>query len=91
MLLLLKQMVFFGDIHERKNPIIIIHKREWWKEENSTGEWGTPTSHVSCKQTCYLAGAAAHNQQAGVGKLEKVAVGGKLQRRGWKTHFPHEL
>jgi hypothetical protein len=26
-----------------------------------------------------------------VGKLVKVAVGGKLHRRGGKTHFPREL
>jgi hypothetical protein len=37
------------------------------------------------------AGAAAHTQQPGVGKLVKVAVGGKLHRRGGKTHFPTEL
>jgi hypothetical protein len=34
------------------------------------------------------AGAAAHAQQPGVGKLVKVALGGKLHRRGGKTHFP---
>jgi hypothetical protein len=37
------------------------------------------------------AGAVAHTQQSGVGKLVKVAVGGKLHKRGGKTHFPHEL
>jgi hypothetical protein len=37
------------------------------------------------------AGAAAHAQQSGVGKLVKVAEGGKLHRRGGKTHCPHEL
>jgi hypothetical protein len=58
---------------------------------NSTGEGGRPTSHMSCKQTCWLAGAAVHAQQAGVGKLVKAAVGGKLHKRGGKTHFPHEL
>jgi hypothetical protein len=26
-----------------------------------------------------------------VGKLMRVVVGGKLHRRGGKTHFPHEL
>jgi hypothetical protein len=30
-------------------------------------------------------------QQPGVGKLVKMAVGGKLHRRGGKTHFPREL
>jgi hypothetical protein len=38
-----------------------------------------------------LAGAAAHAQQLGAGKLVKVVVGGKLHRRGGKTHFSHEL
>jgi hypothetical protein len=37
------------------------------------------------------AGAAAHTQQPGATKLIKVVVGGKLHRRGGKTHFPHEL
>jgi hypothetical protein len=37
------------------------------------------------------AGAVAYAQQSGVGKLLKVAVGGKLHRRGRKTHFPWEL
>jgi hypothetical protein len=37
------------------------------------------------------AGVAAHTQQSGAGKLVKVAVGGKLHRRGGKTHFPHKL
>jgi hypothetical protein len=36
-------------------------------------------------------GAAAHTQQSGAGKLVKVAVGGKLHRRGGKAHFSHEL
>jgi hypothetical protein len=30
-------------------------------------------------------------QLPGVGKFVKVAVGGKLHRRGGKTHFPREL
>jgi hypothetical protein len=37
------------------------------------------------------AGAAPHAQQPGVGKLVKVVVGGKLHRRGEKTHFPCKL
>jgi hypothetical protein len=32
---------------------------EWRREENSTGEEGRPNSHVNCKQTWRLAGAAA--------------------------------
>jgi hypothetical protein len=35
-----------------------------------------------------LAGAGAHAQQPGAGKLVRVAEGGKLHRRGGKTHFP---
>jgi hypothetical protein len=37
------------------------------------------------------AGAAAHAQQPGVGKPIKVALGGKLHRRGGKTHFSCEV
>jgi hypothetical protein len=37
------------------------------------------------------AGAAAHIQQPGAGKLVQVAVRGKLHRREKKAHFPHEL
>jgi hypothetical protein len=55
------------------------------------GEGRRLTSHVSCRQTCHPAGAAAHAQQSGVGKLIKAAVGGKLHRRGGKAHFPCEL
>jgi hypothetical protein len=38
-----------------------------------------------------LVGVGVHAQQPGTGKLVKVVVGGKLHRRGWKTHFPHKL
>jgi hypothetical protein len=37
------------------------------------------------------AGVVVHAQQSGVGKLVKVAVRGKLHKRGGKTHFPCEL
>jgi hypothetical protein len=37
------------------------------------------------------AGAVAHTQKPGAGKLVKVAVGGKLHRRGGKAHFLCEL
>jgi hypothetical protein len=38
-----------------------------------------------------LAGVGARAQQPGVGKLVRVVEGGKLHRRGGKTHFPREL
>jgi hypothetical protein len=38
-----------------------------------------------------LTGAGARTQQPGAGKLVRVAEGGKLHRRGGKTHFPREL
>jgi hypothetical protein len=38
-----------------------------------------------------LAGAGVPAQQPGAGKLVRVAEGGKLHRRGGKTHFPREL
>jgi hypothetical protein len=36
-------------------------------------------------------GTAVCAQQPGVEKLVRVVEGGKLYRRGRKTHFPHEL
>jgi hypothetical protein len=38
-----------------------------------------------------LEGVGERSQQPGVGKLVRVAEGGKLHRRGGKTHLPHEL
>jgi hypothetical protein len=38
-----------------------------------------------------LVGAGVCAQQPGAEKLVRVAEGGKLHRRGGKTHFPHEL
>jgi hypothetical protein len=38
-----------------------------------------------------LAGVGVRVQQPGAGKLVRVVEGGKLHRRGGKTHFPHEL
>jgi hypothetical protein len=32
-----------------------------------------------------------HAQQPGAGRLVRVVEGGKLHRRGGKTHFPHEV
>jgi hypothetical protein len=37
------------------------------------------------------AGAGARTQQPGARKLVRVAEGGKLHRRGGKTHFPCKL
>jgi hypothetical protein len=55
------------------------------------GERGIPHRTVNKQARLEKAGAAAQAQQPGVGKLVKVVVGGKLHRRGGKTHFPHEL
>jgi hypothetical protein len=38
-----------------------------------------------------LVGAGVRTQQPGAGKLVRVVEGGKLHRRGGKTHFPCEL
>jgi hypothetical protein len=38
-----------------------------------------------------LVGAGVRTQQPGAGKLVRVEEGGKLHRRGGKTHFPREL
>jgi hypothetical protein len=62
----------------------------------STGDWGKGILPGTVnKQARWageaLAGAGARAQQTGGGKLMRVADGGKLHRRGGKTHFPHEL
>jgi hypothetical protein len=36
-------------------------------------------------------GAGTHTQQPGAGKFVRVVEGGKLHRRGGKTHCPREL
>jgi hypothetical protein len=38
-----------------------------------------------------VVGVGMRAQQPGVGKLVRVVEGGKLHRRGRKTHFPCEL
>jgi hypothetical protein len=38
-----------------------------------------------------LVGVGVCTQQPGAGKLVRVAKGGKVHRRGGKTHFPREL
>jgi hypothetical protein len=50
-----------------------------------------PRGTVNKQAGLEKAGVVAHVQQSGVGKPVKAAVGGKLHRRGGKTHFPHEL
>jgi hypothetical protein len=59
----------------------------------SVEKWGRGIPHRTVNKQAgpKKAGAAAHAQQPGVGKLVKVAVGGKLHRRGEKAHFPREL
>jgi hypothetical protein len=62
----------------------------------STEDWGKgiPPGTVN-KQAGWaeeaLAGAGAGAQQQGAGILVRVAEGGKLHKRGGKTHFPREL
>jgi hypothetical protein len=43
------------------------------------------------KQAGWATEALAGAQQPGAGKLVRVVEGGKLHRRGGKTHFPREL
>jgi hypothetical protein len=52
-------------------------------------KWGEEKSLTTSQLE--KAEVAAHAQQSRAGKLVKVAVGGKLHRRGGKTHFPCEL
>jgi hypothetical protein len=51
---------------------------------------GRPTSHTNCKQTRWLAGAAASPSNQERESLEKWWWKKTPQERG-KTHFPHEL
>jgi hypothetical protein len=62
----------------------------------STEDWGKGilpgTVNKQARQAREaLAGAGALAQQPGAGKLVRVVEGGKLHRRGGKTHFPREL
>jgi hypothetical protein len=52
---------------------------------------GIPHRTVSKQAGLKKTGAVAHAQQQGAGKLVKAVVGGKLHRRGGKTHFSREL
>jgi hypothetical protein len=52
---------------------------------------GNPSQNCKLTSQPEKAGAAAHAQQPGAVKLVKAVVGGKLDRRGGKAHFPHEL
>jgi hypothetical protein len=62
----------------------------------SAKDWGKGILHGTVNKQArraveVLEGAGAHAQQPGMGKLVRVAEGGKLHRRGGKTHFPCEL
>jgi hypothetical protein len=62
----------------------------------SAEDWGKGTLPGTVNKQARLggepvAGAGALAQQPGAGKLVRVAEGGKLHRRGGKTHFPREL
>jgi hypothetical protein len=68
-----------------------MYQRGW--DTLSAKEEGRSNSSQKCKLTSRLekAGVVTHAQQPGVGKLVRVAEGGKLHRRVGKTHFPCEL
>jgi hypothetical protein len=62
----------------------------------STKDWGKGILPETVTKQAGQAGealvrAGACAQQPGAGKLVRVVEGGKLHRRGGKTHFPHEL
>jgi hypothetical protein len=66
------------------------------KKDTKQRGWGALSAKEGARgnlSTSHLgkSGVAAHIQQSGAGKLIKVAVGGKLHRRGGRTHFPREL
>jgi hypothetical protein len=69
-------------------------ERGWGTQ--SAKDWGKGILPGTVNKQARLArgasvGAGAHAQKPGAGKLVRVAVGGKLDRRGGKTHFPLEL
>jgi hypothetical protein len=71
-----------------------MQKRVWGAL--SAEDWGKGILHGTVNKQAGQtgeapAGAGARTQQPGVGKLVRVAEGGKLHRRGGKTHFPCEL
>jgi hypothetical protein len=62
----------------------------------STEDWGKGILPRTVNKQARRAGealveAGARAQQPGAGKLVRVAEGGKLHRRGGKTHIPREL
>jgi hypothetical protein len=70
-----------------------MQKRGW--DALSAEDWGKEILPETVnKQAGWarepLAGAGLHAQQPGAGKLVRVVEGGKLHRRGGKTHFPCE-
>jgi hypothetical protein len=52
---------------------------------------GNPSQNYKSTSQLEKTGAVAHAQQPGVEKLVKVVEGGKLHRRGGKTHLLREL
>jgi hypothetical protein len=57
----------------------------------SAEDWGKGILPRTVNKQAWLVGAGVRAQQPGAGKLVRVAEGGKLHRRGGKTHFLHEL
>jgi hypothetical protein len=68
-------------------------QRGWGALSSKGGIEGNPSRN--CKKTSQAglerAREGARAQQPGAGKLVRVAQGGKLHRRGGKTHFLLEL
>jgi hypothetical protein len=52
---------------------------------------GTVNKQAGWAGEALVGAGGAHAQQPGAGELVRVAEGGKLHRRGGKTHFPREL
>jgi hypothetical protein len=71
-----------------------MQERGWGAQ--SAEDWGKGTLPGTVNKKAGwarepLAGVGARTQQPGAGKLVRVMEGGKLHRRGGKTHFPREL
>jgi hypothetical protein len=58
-----------------------VRNKDWFQTVNKQAGWAGEAP----------AGAGACAQKPGAGNLVRVAEGGKLHRRGGKTHFPCEL
>jgi hypothetical protein len=81
----------------KKRNRVISNKNNKDKQQRGWGTLSTKAGEGNPSQNCNInkPGLAGEKrveaQQPGAGKLVRVVEGGKLHRRGEKTHFPCEL